>query len=117
MSEKQEHRVPTWTRWAPLARRTESGRRLFVCLVCGRTSTVPADECQELVPIVNSGLLKCEVFEEIVRINIDAQRPEKIKLDWGEEMLKAEHNRVCSECHGWGCQYCQVTCMVWGNGE
>lgn len=55
------------SRWISLIATSPSGKTLFVCRMCGRTSPVPDKECRE-VPYTAHGIsASCAVLEEAHR--------------------------------------------------
>lgn len=54
------------SRWVPLYATTNSGKTLFVCLMCGRISTTPDKTCPEPPTVVSWKMTAtCAVLEEI----------------------------------------------------
>jgi len=58
--------VTPHTRWVELYATSPSGKTLFVCRFCGRTSPTPDKECATPPSVVSYKLtLPCEILEEI----------------------------------------------------
>ena len=51
------------SRWVTLRRTSNSGKTLFLCLVCGRESTTPDKECPQPMWGSDSKLYRCHLVE------------------------------------------------------
>jgi len=53
------------SRWHPLVRTSTSGKRTFVCLICGRVSYFPDKNCPPFAQWTPTGpvVIKCEEQE------------------------------------------------------
>src|SRR4051794_18684193 len=53
MGTEQEPRPQLWSRWMPLVITSNSGKTMFVCLICGEVTPLPFLDCHK--PVGGSG--------------------------------------------------------------
>lgn len=103
-----------WSRWQQLASVSPSGKTLFVCTVCGRSSPTPDLRCSKRVKVLNTFTLTkpgddpyievtCAFIENKVREQISKGAD---RLKYRQLELKVTQPRYCTQCMGWGCVAC-----------
>lgn len=94
------------SRWVPLYATSNSGKTLFVCVMCGRVSPLPDKTCP-VPPVVPSWKLAttCAVLEEIEAAAVDAgdrhvRLPERIMVGVAADgTALAQWQSESGDCH------------------
>jgi hypothetical protein len=108
---------PYPSRWVPIVATSPSGKRLFVCGCCGRTSTTPDKECPLWwvgASVRDPGkAVSCAQWESDVRGEVERLRGVQESmagvLDATEQQPESEHD-ICAECGGARGRWPACTC-------
>lgn len=119
MPNESQAKLPKWARWVEIIRVTPSGKTMFVCLVCGRSTPSPDKTCpavpypdegkhrfQHFVEVEFPEVGTCQEIERIINRKIASRREDQLVLDYTENRLREWMERYCENCRGYGCQVC-----------
>lgn len=130
MQNEPKKNTPRWRRWTPIGIVSPSGKTLFICLICGRMTPAPDENCNleqrgknlwGKAPNLRPGLFKtlrpgfipasCAEIEMNINARLRSNIADDLRLDAAENELRSLGTRRCSTCHGYGCHVCAGLCV------